>query len=327
MSYIACYNVYNEREHLPESVASVYDKVDRIIFVDGRYKGFYDDKPAWSTDGTLKWLRDAKNDPDGKFEVITTKKPWKKQAHKRSAYLLGKEGDIYLQIDGHEVVEDFKNFNLVAGVAGYARINLPENAIPISVRQPRIFPHAKGLKYITHAYLITEDKGGGNQKLFLNQAWDQLTILPIDEFTENINPDTYCLTLRHIGEQRTESEQRKKQADTEKQQVHVFDNDHGLGHKVDERVAIDRVTERIHEHYEKLFKQKGWVPMSYKNVRRIVAAHAGLHAKKQQEMKKYRGIKDDNVIPCPEPGCNHEYPHMEMFQHYLDYHKKAMVKN
>ena len=96
MRLIACYSVFNEAQHLKESLKSIKDKVDFIIVVDGAYENFPHQFP-FSTDKTLAI---AKKYAD---KVIETSEAWKSEILKRNQYLIGKPGDVYLQIDGHEI--------------------------------------------------------------------------------------------------------------------------------------------------------------------------------------------------------------------------------
>ena len=94
MAVIACINVWLEAQMLPGCLASVGGKVDRTIVVDGRYKNF-PGEGACSTDRTVEIARAFG------AEVILppNDEPWPDQPTKRSAYLVGKEGDWYFRID------------------------------------------------------------------------------------------------------------------------------------------------------------------------------------------------------------------------------------
>lgn len=94
MAIIACYNVFNEVKHLEESILSLRDKVDLIVVVDGAYKNFKHDS-CYSTDGTLDIAK--------KYAHHLFLTPDASEIQKRNRYLIGIPGDIYLQVDGHEV--------------------------------------------------------------------------------------------------------------------------------------------------------------------------------------------------------------------------------
>ena len=93
---IAVYQIWNESQYLEESLKSIRDKVDLIVIVDGAFKKFRHKVP-WSTDGTIEI---AKRYVD---ILIETKKPWKNEVTKRNQYLIGKPGDFYLVMGGHEM--------------------------------------------------------------------------------------------------------------------------------------------------------------------------------------------------------------------------------
>jgi len=100
---IACIIAYNEEEMLPGCLESIKDQVDRIVVVDGAYKLFPHDVP-WSTDATreiawcygAEWIPCPPGPPDGQ------RRPWETQVEKRTAYLIGEEGDWYFHIDADE---------------------------------------------------------------------------------------------------------------------------------------------------------------------------------------------------------------------------------
>lgn len=97
MTIIACVNAYLEEKLLPGCLASLRNQVDRIAVVDGRYASFPGE--SWkSTDKTVEIARAFG------AEVILppNDEPWPDQPTKRSAYLVGKEGDWYFRIDADE---------------------------------------------------------------------------------------------------------------------------------------------------------------------------------------------------------------------------------
>ena len=51
---VACYSVWNEEERIGASIRSVEPYVDKILVVDGRYKGFCEGYSVGSTDLTLR---------------------------------------------------------------------------------------------------------------------------------------------------------------------------------------------------------------------------------------------------------------------------------
>jgi len=99
---IACVIVFNEERMLPGCLESIYDRVDRMVVVDGAYRLFPHGVP-WSTDATqhiaaaygAEWVP-CPTDEDGE------PRPWETQVEKRTAYLVGEEGDWYFHIDADE---------------------------------------------------------------------------------------------------------------------------------------------------------------------------------------------------------------------------------
>lgn len=102
---IACIIAFNEGRLLPGCLASIRGKVDRIVVVDGAYALFPHEVP-WSTDATreISWCYGAEwipcpLDADGRPRA------WATQVEKRTAYLIGDEGDWYFHIDADERLE------------------------------------------------------------------------------------------------------------------------------------------------------------------------------------------------------------------------------
>ena len=53
MSVMACYSVWNEEERIGASIRSIHRYVNKVLVVDGRYKGFCETYSVGSTDHTL----------------------------------------------------------------------------------------------------------------------------------------------------------------------------------------------------------------------------------------------------------------------------------
>jgi hypothetical protein len=95
---IAIVIAYNEERMLPGCLQSVQDVVDRMVVVDGAYQHFpHPDGRFESTDSTPAiagcYGAEFVRCPDG---------GWPTQVKKRTACLLGNEGDWYLHIDADE---------------------------------------------------------------------------------------------------------------------------------------------------------------------------------------------------------------------------------
>ncbi|MFH1230009.1 MAG: glycosyltransferase [Planctomycetota bacterium] len=146
---IGVLSVYNEAQFFGRCIRSIREKVDRVIVVDGAYVSFPYDKP-WSTDGTIELARKYAD------KIITTENAWESQIVKRNRYLLGKEGDWYLMIDGDEELagipkgyeeQDDWNISLYRtdGISAY----------PVY----RLFRHRRGIRYFgTHHCLMIGDE-------------------------------------------------------------------------------------------------------------------------------------------------------------------------
>ena len=94
---IGCIICYNDMPLIKDCIESIYDKVDYIIAVDGRYRDY--PGQGWkSTDGTLEYLCSL-----DKLEVIST--AGYSEVDKRNRYLENlTDGDIVLNLDSDEVL-------------------------------------------------------------------------------------------------------------------------------------------------------------------------------------------------------------------------------
>lgn len=150
---IACYNVYNEAKYLEESLKAIKKKVDYIIVVDGAYKKFPHAYP-FSTDGSLKISKKYAN------KVISKRIAWNSEIEKRNQYLIGKPGDTYLVIDGHEIWEGelklpFKNYRI--------KIQMKDGPHEFF----RMFIHQNGIHYKENHY----DLWVGNKLLYTEETY------------------------------------------------------------------------------------------------------------------------------------------------------------
>jgi len=318
---IACYNIYNEIEHLPTSVKAAYDKVDKIVFVDGRYKGFHEEKAVSSDDGTLDWINDKENDPDGKFQLIEApEEGWEDQPTKRTAYFIGEKGDIYLVMDGHDVITSWRRPDLVLGVAGMARLDILDNDPPISVKQPRLIAHIEGIHYLTHAYILD-----GEDEFYLNVGWDQQSLHSPDGFDKKELDESYTLTLRHFGKQNKELQERRDQVSVEREKIEAFDVAKGLNYSVDSRVAIDRTTKKFFEYYRRSHIIQGIPVIPYDKMRLIVEAKANLFEKQQKESRERAGLELTKQVTCS--ICGWVCPSgMHLITHFIDEHPEEEAK-
>ena len=318
---IACYNVYNEIEYLPKSVDSIYRYADKLVFVDGRYKDFHPDKPVESTDGTLEWINDKDNDPDGKFQLIEAPEDgWENQPIKRSAYLIGKAGDIYVVIDGHDVITEWRAPRMILDVAGMARLDILDNDPPISAKAPRLIGHVEGLHYITHAYLVD-----GNDEFYLNGGWDQQAVMSPELFDKKVLKEQFTCTMRHYGKQNKALQERQEQVKIEREKIEMYDAAHGLNFEVDSRVAIERVAKKFYDYYKRVHLVKGIPIISYEGIRKIVEAKAQLYEKNTRDIQERKGTQKEKRVTCS--ICGWICPSgMHLVDHFVKEHQEVVME-
>lgn len=133
---------FNDWPLIQTAVESVYDYVDRLIFVDGVFKEFphEPDQAGYSEDGTIEYLRTLKKETHIKIAPGLT------EVDKRSLYLVGDPGDWYLHLDADEVVETPETLNELEDLdldAAFCLIQW-ENC---HGWYPRLFRHQEGLHY------------------------------------------------------------------------------------------------------------------------------------------------------------------------------------
>jgi len=147
---IACVIAYQEERMLPGCLESVAGQVDEIVVVDGAYARFPHEVP-YSTDKTveiaLAYGARVIDCPEGK--------PWPNQVVKRTAYLVGEEGDWYLHIDADE---------RLVGV-----LPVPQNGMHYAFHifsrggvaswSPRLWQHRGRMRYVgAHNALWSDDR-------------------------------------------------------------------------------------------------------------------------------------------------------------------------
>lgn len=106
---IALYNVYNDAEIFRESLESVKSIADAIAVADGAYEKFPYEGGALSDDDTRKIAWEYAD----YYLQCSQEKPWKGEAHKRTALLNMVPDDWWaLRIDADEIVEKFDRSQL-----------------------------------------------------------------------------------------------------------------------------------------------------------------------------------------------------------------------
>ena len=137
MSLNACIITYDDYPLIRDCIESIYDKVDRIIAVDGRYIDFSDVCGDYSTDGTLEYLKSI--DKVKLFYSVSN------EVDKRNLYLMqAKDNDLILNIDTDEVlVGDIKEIDYNFGI-----IDLHDgHSKHIQKRATRFFRYKQGMRY------------------------------------------------------------------------------------------------------------------------------------------------------------------------------------
>lgn len=165
----ACMITYNDMPLIKQSINSVYNKVDKIICVDGRYRDFPDSGKNWySTDGTLEYLSSLDNVKllfgAGLFE-----------ADKRNIYINElNEGDTFLILDSDEVVEgDIKELpkGIDAGLVGFR-----EMTGGVAYLATRMFMYKKGLHHNGIHFILEIDGKWVNNRRQILKGFNQKII-------------------------------------------------------------------------------------------------------------------------------------------------------
>lgn len=158
---VATINCYNDMPLIKDCIESIYDKVGRIIAVDGSYDDFPD---GWgsSTDGTLEYLESL----DNKVDIIVTF--GLSEVEKRNKYLMQlSDGDIVLNLDADEVLMGSipplnSDFGIVDLQDGHSK--------HIQKRATRFFHYRDGMRYnYVHYTLYYQDKIINKLKEIINK--------------------------------------------------------------------------------------------------------------------------------------------------------------
>lgn len=139
---------FNDMPHIQRCVESVYDQVDRVLAIDGRFADF-PDADDFSTDGTLAYL-------DSLDKATVHVAFGISEVDKRNLYLDGEEGDWYLHLDTDEVWSGLQ-IRIPNAHAG-----LIENRRDSDGRyydRLRLFRHVEGLHYEGLHYRLRDGQG------------------------------------------------------------------------------------------------------------------------------------------------------------------------
>ena len=140
---------YNDMPLIEKAIKSVYDKVDKIIAVDGRYKDFTDWTGQWySTDGTIEFLAGLP-----KVELRFAANLY--ESDKRNEYLKGLEdGQTVMVLDTDEIVEgDIPELKSDIGLVRFSELN-DRREMRLATR---LFRYRNGMKYTGVHFIIEVD--------------------------------------------------------------------------------------------------------------------------------------------------------------------------
>lgn len=167
MAKVAFFSIYNEVDLLPRAVESVLPFVDKIIFCDGRYKGFRGATPA-SNDGTVEYIKTV---PKSEYRLCDGLEQWQKR---NKMFEFTDFGDWVILIDGDEVAFGLENLDKIKD------FNTPLLQVDIHGNiWPRIFLN-DGLGRFWHAHFLFEYAGEHFSLLKPNEFMSVLPGVRID---------------------------------------------------------------------------------------------------------------------------------------------------
>lgn len=141
---------YNDMPVIKRAVESVYDQVDEIIAVDGRFEDFPQvNHRDYSTDGTIEYL-------DSLEKVRLLIMPPRKEVDKRNLYLVGDVGDWYLHLDTDEewIGKVTYNPDVDMMISPMKRYHVNQ-----WMERIRLFKHTEGLHYNKKHYWLHDRYG------------------------------------------------------------------------------------------------------------------------------------------------------------------------
>jgi len=140
---------YDDMPLIERAVESIYDHVDQIIAVDGRFNDFPGDSDV-STDGTIEYLRSL----DKVTLIVATGMD---EIEKRNLYLIGDRNDWYLHLDADEEW---------TGDPPHPPADADACIVPLTRGRPehymervRLFRHVPGLHYADKHYILKDGQG------------------------------------------------------------------------------------------------------------------------------------------------------------------------
>jgi hypothetical protein len=137
---------------IEKCISSVIDHVDRIIVVDGVFDTFphRTEESGYSDDGTLEYISNLDK------EVVLIVAPGETEVEKRTRYLIGEPGDVYLHLDPDEWVENPEVLHDLPDVdVMYCPMKRTDGNVSF---YPRVFKHQEGMRYQgLHHRLVDKD--------------------------------------------------------------------------------------------------------------------------------------------------------------------------
>jgi len=142
---------YNDMPHIIDTIESMYDKVDVIIAVDGKFRDFPELYGSdYSVDGTIEHLQSV-----DKVQLVLQSNLTEVQ--KRNLYLVGSDGDTYLHLDTDEVWQGSFRAPVDADmVICPLKFNVSPHKKYRIMNRVRVFKHVPGLHYHAKHYWLRD---------------------------------------------------------------------------------------------------------------------------------------------------------------------------
>jgi len=145
-------------DYLRASIESIYDFVDQIIIVDGRYEDYMPGGPGNSIDETYEYCKNL-----GKTALISSIAPWKDQMTKRNTYVnMVNPGDYMFIIDGDEIVfgdlSGLKDRLEAISLPSY-QVRIWDNTIDGAQSRPRLILKTVGMHYADYHWKLVNGAG------------------------------------------------------------------------------------------------------------------------------------------------------------------------
>jgi len=180
---------YNDWPHIQQTIDSVYDQVDEIIAIDGKFQDFPQlGGNDHSTDGTLEYLLRLP-------KVRTVVATGLTEVEKRNKYLVGDVGDWYLHLDADEEWVGMIEVPDADMLVTWLKREKPR----FMMQRMRLFHHVPGLHYAKKHYWLHD----GHNRTFA------LIDKPGSGYTANVTNETKI--IHHEFARTPERHSEKKQ--------------------------------------------------------------------------------------------------------------------